>query len=608
MDSRGTRVLAITGIILSGALAYAFYFDYKRRNDAEFRKNLRWCLTMVSTLSLICRPGKEKKRVNKTIAQSRESLSSARTDGQPSTVEEALEMVRKEEEPPASPEEKEKYFMTQIAMGEQLGARGPDYHLAAATCFYRSLKVYPTPMELIVIYEQTVPPPIFTLIVQMMNADVSPRFPSSFSGLSDDEEETSSTSGGPPSEASSQEWDKVKQKVEGYYKVFPPKSTKTSIEVHGGRKVLVVTEDVAAAFLHVTTQEQPVVTALDADLQESGKYCAHCLRYIQPGTSVQLPKDANPIDSTFCSKACLTANRSQSHNLLFTSEFPLPPSIAQPPDADARAARHKAQEKYIAFIKKEKRAAPVLLGRFIARQIAVETNKMTGLAKPPGDFTDAEDSTYLLADHIERLRYLELKPSEEEREVLVNVLQTALPGLEQFVKEGYATLLGKVTYNTFGVCFDDGRDDKPASVARPEEVEKTRTPCGTSRQVGSAFYTLSSYLAHSCAPSARPSFSSGTAELCLVANRDLKKGDELTIAYVDVKKREDETTVECRRRRRIELVRGWRFACPCQRCAEEGKELSGEEKVVEASLERDGSKVDAVVSRFEGEAENNNIE
>ncbi|KAG6891695.1 hypothetical protein C0992_010098 [Termitomyces sp. T32_za158] len=194
MDSRATRVLAITGItLLSGAIAYACYFDYKRRNDVEFRKNLR----------------KDKKRVTKTIAQSKESLQSAKIDGQPSTIDEALELVRKEE-PPASPEAKESYFMGQIAMGEQLGARGPEYHLAAATCFYRSLKVYPSPMELIVIYEQTIPPPIFTLVVQMMNADVSPSFTSSFGdqSLSDDDEETSSMSGG-PSVASSQEWDKV---------------------------------------------------------------------------------------------------------------------------------------------------------------------------------------------------------------------------------------------------------------------------------------------------------------------------------------------------------------------------------------------------------------
>ncbi|KNZ76044.1 Mitochondrial import receptor subunit tom20 [Termitomyces sp. J132] len=585
MDSRATRVLAITGItLLSGALAYAYYFDYKRRNDAEFRKNLR----------------KEKKRVSKAVAQSKESLQSAKVDGQPSTFEEALELVRKEE-PPASPEEKESYFMSQVAMGEQLSAKGPSHYLAAATCFYRAMKVYPSPMELMVIYEQTLPQPIVTVVIQMMSADVSPRFPSSTSDQNvSDDEETSSTSGGPPSETSSQEWDKVTDPgahatliviftcfranaacdliyLLCFYEAFPPKSMKTRVEGRRGRKVLIVTEDVAAG--EVIYKEQPVVTALDADLQESGKYCAHCLRSIQSGTSVELSKDANPINSTFCSKACLTANKTQSHNLLFTSESPLPPALGQPLSAEGRAARLKAQERYIALLKKEKRAAPVLLGRFIARQIAVETAKMSNLATPDSDFTNAEG--YLLADHIERLRYIDLKP------------------------DAYATLLGKITYNAFGVCFGDGRDDK---VTRPEDVEKTRTPLGTSRQIGTAFYTLSCYLAHSCDPNAHPSFSSGTAELSLVATRDLKKGDELTIAYVDVKKREGETTVECRRRRRIELVRGWRFACPCQRCVEEGKELSGEEKVIDATLEKDGSKVDAVVSRYDSEVENNNVE
>ncbi|KAG5340432.1 hypothetical protein C0989_001672 [Termitomyces sp. Mn162] len=210
MDSRATRVLAITGItLLSGALAYAYYFDYKRRNDAEFRKNLRSYHTSVSALSLTHFLGKEKKRVSKAVAQSKESLQSAKVDGQPSTFEEALELVRKEE-PPASPEEKESYFMSQVAMGEQLSAKGPSHYLAAATCFYRAMKVYPSPMELMVIYEQTLPQPIVTVVIQMMSADVSPRFPSSTSDQNvSDDEETSSTSGGPPSETSSQEWDKV---------------------------------------------------------------------------------------------------------------------------------------------------------------------------------------------------------------------------------------------------------------------------------------------------------------------------------------------------------------------------------------------------------------
>ncbi|KAJ7464960.1 hypothetical protein B0H11DRAFT_2308694 [Mycena galericulata] len=106
---------------------------------------------------------------------------------------------------------------------------------------------------------------------------------------------------------------------------------------------------------------------------------------------------------------------------------------------------------------------------------------------------------------------------------------------------------------------------QPPSTLRPEDSELTRTPYGTARQVGTALYSMSPYLSHSCTPSARPSFSSGTAELHLIANRDLKKGEELSIAYMDVAQRAGESAAACRSRRRKELARGWRFACQCSR-------------------------------------------
>lgn len=41
MSSRPTSVLTIAGITVVGLVAYALYFDYKRRNDVDFRKKLR---------------------------------------------------------------------------------------------------------------------------------------------------------------------------------------------------------------------------------------------------------------------------------------------------------------------------------------------------------------------------------------------------------------------------------------------------------------------------------------------------------------------------------------------------------------------------------------
>ena len=103
---------------------------------------------------------------------------------------------------------------------------------------------------------------------------------------------------------------------------------------------------------------------------------------------------------------------------------------------------------------------------------------------------------------------------------------------------------------------------------------------------------------HSCQPSARPSFSSGTSEISIIANKDLKKGDVLTVAFVDVTQHPGESVVECRRRRRFELARGWRFACTCERCAEEAKSLSAEEKGSASEVFKDESRVEDSVKNY----------
>lgn len=105
-------------------------------------------------------------------------------------------------------------------------------------------------------------------------------------------------------------------------------------------------------------------------------------------------------------------------------------------------------------------------------------------------------------------------------------------------------------------------------------------------------------IGHSCAPSARPSFSSGTAELHLIATRKLKKGDEITVSYVDVSQHDGEAPEEARRRRRFELAWGWRFRCECERCVSETKD-SKDNKENDVGLEKDGSKVEDVVQRAE---------
>jgi len=380
-----------------------------------------------------------------------------------------------------------------------------------------------------------------------------------------------------------------------------------SMSGQDAKKVLIVDKDFAAG--EVIYKEFPVVAVLDQDLQEKGSHCGQCLRPIQLEMSLQLANDpsSGTFHLTYCSKACMIASKNQSHSLLFSSDPPLPPEIPSLPSSPAaREARRAAQIEFVKFLKKENRASPLLLARFVARQVAAEWQKMVETATPGtkkinlNDFTDSDgpDHGYGLGDHMERLRYLEVVPDKEEVSLLSNVLETALPGLEGFVlEERHAILSGKVVYNAFGICYSGGRDDRPKPTCNPENVEKTRTPYGTQRQIGSALYTASSYLNHSCQPSARPSFAAGTSEMSIIASRELKKGDELTIAFVDVDQHPNETVIDCRRRRRMELARGWRFACGCERCTEEGKSMTLEDGLSEEQP-KDQSRVEDVVKKF----------
>ncbi|KZS98039.1 SET domain-containing protein [Sistotremastrum niveocremeum HHB9708] len=548
MESSRTRpfILGVAALAISGVVAYAIYFDYKRRTDATFRRRLK----------------KEQKKVNK----SRGPEPSVLVPGISSNdLRDALEKIRGETVPD-SVQEKELYFMEQVGIGEQLSTRGPNFHLAAALSFYRALRVYPSPVELIVIYERTVPADIFKIVMELTSLD-------------------------------------VKDKVEGYYNYFPPKSMNVEVsqltKPDGGRKnILLASRDFETG--EVVYKEQPVVTALDSDLEAKGTYCSQCLRKIVKGMSLQAPDDI--AKATYCSRECQTQAAAQHHKLLFSLE-PAIPSAAQEETPEATKKRRDAQEEWLKSMEGHKTSStsgPLLVARFLARQVSAETAKMnsaTGRAPQLAVAQEDTSSQYSLYDHIERLRYLELSGTEKDSAALRKVLATAMEGLQEFVTDDrYATLRGKMAYNCIGVCYSGGRDDKPVAEIRPEDVEKTRTPFGTQRQIGCGLYSVTSYVSHSCNPNARPSFADGTAHLSLVANRPIKKGEEITIAFVDVSQKHGETVIDARRRRRMELVRGWRFACECQRCTDEAP-LNGSASDILPNT--DGSRVERVVSSFE---------
>lgn len=133
--SLATILIASTGVVLSASLAYALYFDHKRRSDPDFRKNL--------------------KKQQKKISRQNEEASKAAERSQKDRIRRVVEEAN-EEGFPKDPEETEGYFMQEVARGESMCTDGSD-PVEAALCFYRALKVYPQPRELIGIYDKTVP-------------------------------------------------------------------------------------------------------------------------------------------------------------------------------------------------------------------------------------------------------------------------------------------------------------------------------------------------------------------------------------------------------------------------------------------------------------------
>ncbi|RMZ85642.1 hypothetical protein DV737_g615, partial [Chaetothyriales sp. CBS 132003] len=138
-------------LLLLFPLPYAAYFDYRRRNDPEFRKSLK----------------RESRRQARIAKEAAEQEGKAQKEEIRRTVQEAID-----EGFPTDLEERESFFMESIAKGEALAGDGSD-PVGAALCFYKGLKVYPEPNSLISIYDNTVPKDVLEILAVMVSQDKS---------------------------------------------------------------------------------------------------------------------------------------------------------------------------------------------------------------------------------------------------------------------------------------------------------------------------------------------------------------------------------------------------------------------------------------------------
>ncbi|CAG8978576.1 hypothetical protein HYALB_00010541 [Hymenoscyphus albidus] len=148
MPTTNTIVLATVGTLATGILGYAIYFDHRRRTDPNFRKSLK----------------KEVKKQARAAREQAELDQKREREFVKIRVAEA-----KEDGFPHDSDEKESYFMVEVEKGERLQADGSNFE--AALCFYKALKVYPSPADLITIYDKTVSKPVLDLLAEMIAAD-----------------------------------------------------------------------------------------------------------------------------------------------------------------------------------------------------------------------------------------------------------------------------------------------------------------------------------------------------------------------------------------------------------------------------------------------------
>lgn len=94
-----TVIVATIGTITTAALAYAVYFDYKRRSDPGFRRSLK----------------KQQKQLHRAAKE--EAVAAEK--GQKERVRAAVDEAN-EEGFPKDPEKTEEYFMTEVSKGEAM--------------------------------------------------------------------------------------------------------------------------------------------------------------------------------------------------------------------------------------------------------------------------------------------------------------------------------------------------------------------------------------------------------------------------------------------------------------------------------------------------------
>ncbi|KAL4857629.1 Histone-lysine N-methyltransferase [Chlorella vulgaris] len=139
---------------------------------------------------------------------------------------------------------------------------------------------------------------------------------------------------------------------------------------------------------------------------------------------------------------------------------------------------------------------------------------------------------------------------------------------QQFGIEWYCDTLARLHLNSFRVdTMPVHLDPSDPSALLKAAMAHLSDAGSASHRTGSAAYLLASMLNHSCEPCLDVTFPGNNAVASFSAARDIARGEELTICYLD--------GGQGLAARQAALSWGYGFTCRCPRCVEEGGAEAG---------------------------------
>ncbi|GMG20020.1 unnamed protein product [Ambrosiozyma monospora] len=141
-----SRAFSVIALVSVATLGYCVYFDYQRRHNPEFRKSIL----------------RTKRRATKKAKLEAEQDKTKKLEELKEKLNESLIV----EPLPTELAEKENFFLNQVTVGEQLAAI-PGNEVDAAIHFYKGLAVYPNPQGILDIYQRTISPEVYNLVMML---------------------------------------------------------------------------------------------------------------------------------------------------------------------------------------------------------------------------------------------------------------------------------------------------------------------------------------------------------------------------------------------------------------------------------------------------------